>query len=120
MVSKKIIAAGLIAATALTAVPANAAGLNFQFGFGPGYNSHGWNQGPRHHDRHGPRWRHQRVSQWEVRSILRRHGFRGIRFVDTRGPVYQVRAWRRGHPFVLVVSARDGDILSRHRIRRHY
>lgn len=115
MLSKTTLAATLIAATALTAVPANAGGLNFQFGFGPGFNAPGWSHGPGNHHQ-GPSWRHQRVSEWEVRSILRNHGYRNIRFLATRGPIYQVQAWRHGRGFFLVVSARDGDILSRQRI----
>ncbi len=109
----KTIAAGVVAATALTAVPANAANFNFQFGFG-GPN---WNHGPQRHDDHrGGRWQQHRLSQWEVRSILRGHGYRGIRFFEVRGPVYQVHAWRHGRSFFLVISARDGDILSRQRV----
>jgi hypothetical protein len=110
MFSKKTIAAGLIAVTTLAAVPANANGITVQFGFGnPGF---GWNPGHRHG---APIWQH-RLSPREVRSILRRHGYRAIRFLDARGPVYQVSARRFGHTVFLVVSARNGDILSRHRV----
>ena len=42
MITTKTIAAGLVALTTLSAVPANAASFNFQFGPGPSY-----------HDRHG-------------------------------------------------------------------
>jgi hypothetical protein len=112
MFSKKLIVAGLIAATTLTAVPANAGGLAVQFGFGadsygPGI---GWKHGP-----YGPAWQHHRLSPQEVRYILHREGYRNIRFLDARGPVYQVHARRFGRSFFLVVSARDGDILARHR-----
>lgn len=107
MFSKKTIAAGLIAVTTLTAVPANAASFGFHFG-APGW---GWSPGPHH----GPRWQTHRLSQREVRGILRHQGFRFIDFLDTRGPVYQVRARKHGRGFFLVVSARNGNILSMHR-----
>jgi hypothetical protein len=116
MISKTMIAAGLIAITSFAAVPANASGLSVQFGFGgPGWSGqggpgHGWN----HH--RGHRWQHHRLSRQQVRRILRHHGFHQIRFIDTRGPVYQLRARRHGHTFFLVVSAGNGQILSRYRV----
>jgi hypothetical protein len=110
----KTIAAGLIAITTLTAVPASAASFNFSFGQGPsgyyGQGNHG-GHGGRSHDR-----RHDRVSADEVRWMLRRDGYRGIRFFDDRGAVYQLRAEKHGREFFLVVSARTGEILSRQRI----
>ena len=48
--------------------------------------------------------------------MLRRDGYRAIRFFDDRGPVYQLRASKHGRDFFLVVSARNGEILSRQRI----
>jgi hypothetical protein len=109
----KTIAAGLIAATALTAVPARADNFSIQFGFGaPGYGTnHGhWDRG--HHDRD----RRNGVSPREVRWILQGRGYHHIRFVDRRGPIYQVRASKNGRDFFLVVSARNGDIVSRNRV----
>ena len=110
----KTIAAGLVALTTLSAVPASAASLNFQIGSGPNwgyYGGSGGHGGYGHHDR-----RHDRVSTDEVRGMLRRDGYRGIRFFDNRGAVYQVRASKHGRDFFLVVSARTGEILSRQRI----
>jgi hypothetical protein len=104
----KTIAAGFIALTTLSAVPADAASFNFQFGPGPSY--HG-NQGG-----YGHNWQHQRVSTDQVRWMLRRDGYRGIRFFDDRGAVYQLRASKHGRDYFLVVSARSGEILSRQRI----
>jgi hypothetical protein len=115
MISKTI-AAGLIAATALTAVPAKADSFAVQFGFGAP--SYGWNHGHwdrGHHDRDRDR-RHGPVSPREVRWILQGRGYDHIRFVDRRGAVYQVRASKNGRDFFLVVSARNGDIVSRNRI----
>lgn len=109
MITTKTIAAGLVALTTLSAVPANAASFNFQFGPGPSYHGgHGYG--------HGQQWRHGRVSTAEVRFMLRRHGYRAIRFFDARGPVYQLRARKHGRSYFLVVSARDGQILSRRRV----
>lgn len=119
MLSKNLIAAGLIATTALTAAPASAAGLSFHFGNGGP--SIVLSHGPMYGQRWGGhRWghRHRRLAPREVRWILRDRGFHHIRFMDRRGPVYHVRAKKRHRTFVLVVSARSGEILSRHRIRR--
>jgi hypothetical protein len=107
MFSRKTIAAALVAATTLTAVPANANGFSIELGFGPGsgwQGNHGWHQ------------QQQRLSPQEVRRILRHRGYRHIDFVDRNGPTYEVRASRRGRDFYLVVSARSGDILARYRI----
>lgn len=107
----KTIAAGIIAIAGLTAVPANAGGLTVEFGYGDNA-GYGWgdrDRGGRHHHM-------QRMSTQEVRWMLRDRGYNAIRFVDTRGPVYQLRARKNGRTFFIVVSARDGEILSRQRI----
>lgn len=100
----KTIAAGLVALTALSAVPASAANLTVQFG----NNGPGWG----YHNDHRP----HRVSTDQVRWMLRNQGYRAIRFVDSRGAVYQVRASKNGRDYFLVVSARTGEILQRHRV----
>jgi len=114
MISKTTIAAGLIALTSLAAIPANASALTVEFGnpgFGMGYT---WGD----HDRRdrGDRHMRHRLSPQEVRFILRDHGYRNIRFFDRSGPVYEVRASRRGETYFLVVNARSGKILSRNRV----
>ncbi len=113
MIATKTIAAGIIAVASLAAVPANASGLTVQFGFdGPGW---GGNHG--HHGHHGHRNDfHSRLSADQIRWMLRGDGYRRIRFFDDHGPVYQLRASRHGRDYFLVVSARDGQILSRERI----
>jgi hypothetical protein len=111
MISKKLIAAGLIAAASLTAVPASANGGAVGFSYGnPGWSGPGWNHQHRHH------WQHRRLYPGQVRWILRQRGYRHIRFVDTRGPVYQVSARWHGRAYFLVLSARNGEVLSRIRI----
>lgn len=114
MISRTTIAAGLIALTSFASVPANASGLTVQFG-SPGYGAgYGWSDeggGDRGH-----RQMRQRLSQQEIRWILRDRGYRNIRFFDDRGPIYQLRARKRGETYFLVVSARSGEILSRNRI----
>lgn len=119
MISKKTIAAGLIALTSLAAVPASASSLTVQFGnpgYGMGYGGPGneWNDYDRR-DRGDRQMRH-RLSREEVRWILRDRGYRNIRFFDDRGRVYEVRARKRGETYFLVISARSGEILSRNRI----
>ena len=109
MIPRKTIAAGLIALTSLAAIPAQASGFTVQFGFDrPGF---GWSD-----NGHGHQMRRHRLSTQEVRWILRDRGYRNIRFLDNRGPVYELRARKHGDAFYLVVSARSGEILSRHRI----
>jgi hypothetical protein len=111
---KTTIAAAFISIATLTAVPAQAAGINVEIGFGnPGY---GWSHpgyGAGHYD-HGRRHAH-RLSREEVRWMLRDSGYRHIRFFDDHGPIYQLRARRHGDTFMLVVSKRTGEILSRNR-----
>ena len=114
MISKTTIAAGLIALTSFAALPANASSLTVEFGnfgYGGGY---GWSD----HDRgeRGHRQMRHRLSPDEIRWILRDRGYRQIRFFDDHGPVYQLRARKRGETYFLVVSARSGEILSRNRI----
>jgi lysophospholipase len=104
MITTKTIAAGIIALTTLSAVPANASGVTVQFGNGPnwGYQGNGHGGGYRHH------WQRHRLSVDEVRWMLRDSGYRAIRFFDTNGPVYQLRASKRGRDFFLVINARSG------------
>ncbi len=109
----KTIAAGLVALTTLSAVPANAASFSIEFGGGRGWG---------HHDSYGygndygHRRESRRLSTDEVRFMLRNDGYYAIRFFDDHGPIYQLRASKRGRDFVLVVNARSGEILSRQRI----
>jgi hypothetical protein len=123
----KTIAAGLIATAALTAAPASAGGFSFEFGSGGvefGFPRHGhWDSWDRGHDRRGG-WsrhddRHDFLSPREVRRSLRDRGYRQIDYLDRQGAIYQAEATRDGHRYGIVVSARDGDILNRYRIRRH-
>ena len=123
MLTKTTIAAALIALTSLTAVPAQALTVDFNFG-GPGYgwggSGYGWNGGQYQgwsgdYSDHRDHFRH-RLSRQEVRWMLRERGYRNIRFVDDHGPVYELRARRHGDTYYLVVSARSGEILSRNRI----
>jgi hypothetical protein len=116
MIARKTLAAAIVALGALAAVPASAGGFTVQFGYGhPGYGwgapGHGWGPG---YGWHGPR--HRMFSPQEVRRILRGDGYRNIRYLDRRGAVYQARASKNGRDFFIVVSARNGQILSRNRI----
>lgn len=117
MFAKTTIAAALISLTTLAAVPAQASDINIQIGFGgPGY---GWNVG--HGRGHDYGYRHHRrmrdlLSPGEVRWMLRDRGYSDIRFFDNSGALYQLRAWRHGERYVLAVSARTGEILSRYAI----
>jgi hypothetical protein len=107
MISRKTIAAGLIALTSFAALPAQAHQIEIQIGSGFGV---GWSDGS-----HVNHWRH-RLSPQEVRWMLRDRGYRNIRFLDDHGPVYQLRARKFGEVYYLVVSARSGEILARNRI----
>ena len=112
MTFKKTIAAGIVALAGLVAaVPANA-GSSVSVQIEVGGPSHGYYYG----DHRRGSW-DRTLSPQQVRRILRDQGFRQIQYVDRRGKIYQVRATNhRGHRVALVVSARSGAILNRHRI----
>ncbi len=117
MFSKKTIAAGVVALGALAAsAPANAGTLSFSIEVGRptavhdynySYGSKGYHHGHKHHT----------LSAKEVRRILRHRGYRDISYLDRRGTIYQVRARDyRGRRVGLVVSARNGAILTAYRL----
>lgn len=118
MMFSKTIAAGLVAVSALAAVPANAASLSVntgvegvQFAFHNGRPHRGDYD---RYDRHDRRDRY--LSPNEVRRVLRGQGYRGINYLDRRGRIYEVRATnRRGNRVGLVVSARNGSVLNVYR-----
>ena len=114
MFPKKTIAAGMIALAGLVAAaPASAQSFRFEFRQGaPYYGNHG-----DHRWRDRDHRQQRTLSPQEVRRILRGKGYRQINYVDRRGNVYQVRATtERGRRVGLVVNARNGVILNRHRL----
>lgn len=111
---KTTIAAALISLTALAAAPAQASDVSVRIGFGsPGY---GWSDNYRHGDEYRPHHRVHRVSQNEVRWMLRGMGYRYINFYDGREGVYRLSAWKNGALYFLAVSSRSGAILARNLI----
>jgi hypothetical protein len=111
MTVRNTLAAGLVALAALAAAPANATGLTVTIGDLPRHAA-GW-----HHAGWNPGW-YRALSPHEVRRILRDRGFREIRYLDRRGTIYQVHAVDYRHKHVgLVVSARNGAILTAYRLR---
>ena len=123
MFARKTLAAGLVAISALVAVPASAAtiGIDFSqrgpvviFDNGRGYD-HRHGHGRWDRDRHQVRY----LSANEVRRILRSRGYRNINYVDRRGAIYRARAVDyRGRMVALTISARNGVILDSDRLRR--
>ena len=121
-ISKTLRAAAVaiaLGATAITAMPAQAASPSVNFSFSIGGGGHHWSHG-------APRWRdwsrHNRfrhcMTDRQVRHLLNRHGYRNISFERHRGPVVEARA-RKGHArYVLVVDACRGRILDVRRVRR--
>jgi hypothetical protein len=117
MFSKKAIAAGVVALGALAAsAPASAGSLTFSVEVG--------HPTAVHDDRHGSGYgwnghhggQHYTLSAQEVRRILRHRGYRDISYLDRRGTIYQVHARDyRGRRVGLVVSARNGAILTAYR-----
>ncbi|MBO0346977.1 hypothetical protein J0X15_17255 [Roseibium sp. CAU 1637] len=86
---------------------------------------HGYERGGRRDER-GGRGHVQRghgrdhvLGKRQVRRSLRRQGYRDIRFVGQRGPVFIVRAkgWR-GLPQRLVVDARSAAVIGRKPVRQ--
>lgn len=80
-----------------------------------------------HHSLEQRRWHGHRPDRWErmgprqIRRSLRHRGFDHIRILDTRGPVYVVKAhgWR-GAPLRLVVDAFSGRILRQDLMGAHF
>jgi hypothetical protein len=101
-------AAALSLGSLLAAAPANAGtsvSVTVEFGH-PGY--------ARHHD-----VQYRTLSPHEVRRILRREGFREIRYVDRRGSIYRAHAENyRGRDVLVTVSARTGQIIDVDRLGR--
>ena len=57
-----------------------------------------------------------RISCREARQIVREEGFRDVRAFDCEGRSYQFEARRKGRSFIVVVSARSGNIIDVRRI----
>ena len=114
-----IIAAGALIAASAAAVPsaqAHSVGFGLQFGT-PDVSIHFRTPN------RGPRWHRQVLSPPEIRRVLRRHGFRQIRFLDRRAPVYVVRAVAyNGRAYKVRVSAYNGRIIARYALdgRRNF
>ncbi|MBZ8132721.1 hypothetical protein [Afifella sp. IM 167] len=112
-------AAGILALSALSfTAPANAAGVTFSFtqsgsAVHADWRGNGWRQ-----DRH--RRGAERLSPRRISHILRRQGIDPIRFLDTRGRVYELTARaRRGAPVKVSVNAYSGEIVSLRPLRGH-
>lgn len=101
-------AAAMAVGSLLVSAPASAGSkvsVTVEIGH-PGYSSH---QGGHY----------RTLSPREVRTILRREGFREIRYVDRRGSVYRAHAEnRRGRDVLVTVSARTGAVLDVDRLGR--
>jgi hypothetical protein len=125
MFARKTLAAGLVAMSALVAVPASAAtiGVDFTqrgpvvvFDNGRGYDrDRRDDRGRWDRDRHQSRY----LSANEVRRVLRSRGYRNINYVDRNGSIYRARAVDyRGRMVALTINARNGVILDSDRLRR--
>ena len=111
-----IIAAGaLMAASAATIPTAQAGNVNFGLYFGTPNASVYFGPGYRH--QRGPRWHRQALSPSEVRRVLRGYGYRQIRFLDRRAPVYVVRAVAyNGRAYTVRVSAYNGRVIAQYAV----
>jgi hypothetical protein len=113
MISKKTLAAALVALTAAgAAVPASASGLSLQFSFGgtPGVGyGHPWAYPT-------PHWQVRKLTTDQVRWVLRNQGYRFIYFLDTNGPTYGLTARHHGRKYYLVVNAFSGHVINRYPI----
>ncbi len=110
MLFRTTLAAAAIALGSLVAAAPASAGstvsVTVEFGH-PGYSKHN-------------RDYYRALSPQQVRKILRREGFREIRYVDRRGSVYRAHAEnRRGRDVLVTVSARSGAVLDVKRLRRN-
>jgi hypothetical protein len=111
------IAAALAAATFL-ATPTVSSAQGFGARIGDGEFSVQIGPDRRGPDRHFDRDRRpDRLSDREIRRIVRSAGYREIRIVDEGRRSYRVRAEdRRGRDYILTVSAYSGSIIDRDRI----
>ena len=120
MALTKFLAAGAIALSAVAFTAPAQADASFSFSiYGPNGGVTLGAGDPRyaHYDR-DRNWRRDTLSPKQVQRVLRRKGFSHIDIVDRERRAYKVRATDyRGRRVALVVSARDGDILSWRRAR---
>ncbi len=129
MFIQKILAAGVVALTALaTTAPAQAESFSFgiygdhigvTFRSSDSYRPvHGRNYRPQEYRRRD--YAYYRMTPRQVRRSLRHRGFQHIRFTDARGQLYRARATGpRGRRVAMTIRSRDGRIVKLHRIRRH-
>ncbi len=96
MILKSTILAGVIAAAAFTAVPANA-GVSFGIDFGA--------TGIYFDDQ---------MSPGEVRHMLHRYGYHDIEFIDDEDDFYKLTATKHGDDYFIVVNSHTGAIVHRH------
>ena len=131
MFARKTLTAGLVALSALVAVPASAGGVGFDFNRGGAavtvdlYQTHGsnWRYGRPGSDRGWDRGRQRSrfLAPYQVRRILRSRGYRNIRYFDRSGAVYRAQATDyRGRRVALTINARNGVILDSDRLRRRH
>ena len=122
MITKTLIAAAAVTAIAFgVSAPANAK-VNVDLyigGFGPGYYEPAYPvyEEPRYYEEeeYRPRRRHydySGISCDDGSQAVRNIGFRKVRPVDCSGRSYTYKARRKGNPFIVKVSSRNGRILS--------
>lgn len=106
--SKALVVALTLGATALPAMPVQAQGVDLNFRFnGPGF-SLGF----------GDFDRHRCESDRQVRRSLRSDGYYDIRFVDRRGRVVQVIASQGRRNYIIAYDTCRSRIIDRERLRR--
>lgn len=110
MFLKHTMMAGLVALSALTAVPANAVELQIgRASIQLAQDGYGWER----------EWSERRgLSSRELRRALRQQGYRDIEVLDRNRRTLTVQAENyRGRDYILRVSARTGVVISARRIR---
>lgn len=106
-----VVIALTLGATALTAAPAQAAGMQFGFGNGSGSFSFQFGNPPRHHRPVclGPR---------QITDAIAAQGYRNVRIMAYGRPWVFARGTHRGSVYKLTVNACTGRIVDRDRLWR--
>jgi hypothetical protein len=103
MIMKTTILAAVVAAAAFAAVPAKA---DVDVGFGFDLGGVGISVGDIY----------EQMEPWEVRRMLRHHGYHDIDFSDTGGRYYRCTAEKYGDEYFMKIDSYTGNIVYRHEI----
>jgi len=119
--TRAAIAAIVISAASISAMPAQAGSTNFGFSFnsgnGIGFSIQAGERGPQFHNVH-KKWRRACLDNRRIRGELRRNGFSDIHFGQDRRDKVFVRATRGRWVHTMWVDRCDGQVSRLKRVQR--